>query len=213
MGVFSAEEACEIHVALLGDVIERAARASPTAALSVAWSETLSGACGACAAADPLPPGVAEETQSGGDLGERMALAIQAKLRAGHKRVVILGSDSPTLPADHLTGAFEALRRAEVVLGPAEDGGYYLIGMTRLHLEPFRGIRWGTRDVFPVTIRRLKESGVSFVEIGVWHDVDTPEDALRLWKDLLRMKERRASDLPQRTYRVLARLAPGRIAV
>lgn len=210
MPVFSAEEACEIHTALTGDVIERVAEAlSDAASVSVSWSEPGENA----AAISPLPPGVSEEVQQGGDLGERMALAFQSKLREGFRRVVILGSDVPTLPPDHLTGAFQALDKAEVVLGPTADGGYYLVGMSRLHLEIFLNVRWGTKDVLAVTKKRLKQKKASFVVLGPWHDVDTPEDVGRLWKELLHMKERRLGGIPQRTYRLLARLVPGRIPV
>jgi rSAM/selenodomain-associated transferase 1 len=205
---FSREEACAIHRALVGDVVERSARAlAGRAAVTLAWSEALPGSTGI----ESLPDGVTEELQSGNDLGERMALALQGKLRAGYKEVAVLGSDSPTLPADHLTGAFDALRNAEVVLGPADDGGYYLVGMSHLHLEIFRGIQWGTSGVLAATRQRLKKSGARYKEIGMWHDVDTVEDVGRLWKDLLRMKERQAADLPARTFKLLARLAPGRI--
>ena len=205
---FTPDEAREIHLALLGDVMERSARAlAGSAALILAWSEPAGGE----PAIVDLPAGFRIETQSGSDLGERMALSIQSAIRSGHRRVAILGSDTPTLPADHLTGAFDALRKAEVVVGPATDGGYYLIGMSKLHLELFRGVPWGTPDVMNVTRKRLKKSGISVVELGVWHDVDTPEDVARLWKDLIHMKDRRTAEIPMRTFRVLARLAPGRI--
>jgi uncharacterized protein len=205
---FSQEDACEIHRALVGDVVERSARClAGRASIYLAWSEALVGSPGI----EGPPAGVIEEVQSGNDLGERMALALQGKLRAGFKQAVILGSDSPTLPADHLIAAFDALRGAEVVLGPADDGGYYLVGMSHLHLEIFHGIQWGTSGVLAATRQRLKKSGTRYSELGMWHDVDTVADVGRLWKDLLRMKERQAADLPMRTFKTLSRLAPGRI--
>jgi len=207
--IFTPEEACEIQAAFLGDIAERAARAAPAGtAVSVAWSEP------PVAASSPigtLPPGVAVEIQQGKDPGERMALAIQTKLRAGHRRAVILRAGAPTLPADHVASAFEALRRAEVVVGPLSSGGCYLVGMSRLHLEIFLRVDWGAADVLKIARKRIKESGAPFAEIGPWHDVETPEDLGRLWKDLLHMREKRTGDLPQRTWHLLARLAPGRI--
>ncbi len=251
MPVFTPDEACEIHVALLGDVAERAQRAvGSMAAISLAWSEGVPGVkIGVSSPGQPagmveppptlaapavsgkayLPSGLAEKSHAGsdwanlipgaipfsvqprGDLGERMALVIQEKLRAGFKRVVILGSDAPTLPDDHLRAAFEHLRRKEVVIGSAEDGGYYLVGMTRLHPEIFMKIRWGTREVLAVTRKRLKQAGIVFEELGAWHDVDTPDDVSRLWKDLLKMKKSRPDEVPPRTWSVLSRLAPGRV--
>ncbi|MBI3448333.1 MAG: TIGR04282 family arsenosugar biosynthesis glycosyltransferase [Acidobacteria bacterium] len=204
---YSPDEACEIHRALVADVVERSARAvGGTADLFLAWSEPVA----AGAAVDAVPSGVVVEAQSSGDLGERMAFAMQGKLRAGYRRAVLLGSDSPTLPADHLLAAFDALREADVVLGPSDDGGYYLVGMSRLHVEIFRGIEWGSDGVLGATRARLKRSGTPYVDLGMWHDVDTPEDVARLFEDLRRMKARRAPDFPARTYATLTRLVPTR---
>ena len=204
---YSAEEACEIHRALVADVVERSARAvAGRADLFLAWSDPAA----AGSAADPLPSGVVVESQGPGDLGERMAFAMQGKLRAGYRRTVLLGSDSPTLPADHLLAAFDALREADVVLGPSDDGGYYLVGMSRLHVEIFRGIEWGSDGVLGATRARLKRSGTPYIDLGMWHDVDTPEDVARLYEDLRRMKARRAPDFPARTYATLTRLAASR---
>jgi hypothetical protein len=236
MPVLTAEEARDLHLALLGDVAERSLRAvGDRTEISVAWSEGRTpphsgsapaespgpapqpGGAGARAAApepgglDLLPRGLSFTSQPTGDLGERMALVIQDKIRSGFKRVVILGSDAPTLPDDHLGAAFDQLHRKEVVIGPAEDGGYYLVGMARFHPEIFMRIRWGTPEVLDVTRRRLARAGVAFAELGLWYDVDTPADAARLWKDLLKMRQRHPEEVPPRTWSVLSRLAPGRL--
>jgi rSAM/selenodomain-associated transferase 1 len=209
MPVFTAEEACQIHAALLGDVLERASRTlSATTTISLAWSEPPDPSC---LPVPSMPEGVPEHLQSGGDLGERMAMEFQARLREGHRKVVILGSDAPTLPGDHLISAFEALEKSEVVLGPTEDGGYYLLGMSHLHLGIFRNIQWGSDQVLSTTRQRLRKAGISFAELGAWHDVDTPEDVGRTWKEILKMKDRHREEIPQRTYALLARLVPGRI--
>lgn len=206
---FSEQEAAEIHAALVGDVIEEAVAAlSGRATVTLAWSEPGQKASDVIPSA---PAGIDEEVQPGGDLGERMALTIQGKLREGFQRVVILGSDAPTLPADHLTAAFEALDRSEVVLGPATDGGYYLVGMSRLHLEIFHHIQWGTPEVMAVTRRRLKDAGARFKELGPWRDVDTPEDLAHLWKEILHLKGTHQGRVPRRCYETLARLVPGRL--
>jgi len=206
--VFTPEEACEIHRALLGDVVERSIRSvGATASITLAWSEPPpAGSFGI-----DLPDTIAVEAQAQGDLGERMAFAVQSKMRAGFRRVVILGTDAPTLPGDHLAAAFAALREVEVVLGPAGDGGYYLVGLSKLRIEIFRDIRWGSPEVLAATHKRLRKLGVPYRDLGMWHDVDTPEDAARLWKEILRMKERRAPEIPARTWAILSRLAPGRL--
>lgn len=207
-GGFTPEEACEIHLALLGDVLEQADRTvRGLASVSLAWSEPP----GAAAPAGLVPHGVKVETQAGSDLGERMARAIQDKIRAGHKRVVVLGSDAPTLPADHLRAAFETLAGREVVIGPADDGGYYLVGMSRLHLEIFRDVPWGSEKVLAVTRKRLARAGTPHAELGVWHDVDTAEDLKRLWKEIVHLKDRKAPEIPRRTFGLLARLGPARL--
>lgn len=203
---YTPEEAAEIHRALLGDVVERSLRAAAGIAdVRLSWSESppedLPGLPGAA-----VPQGV----QPPGDLGERMARVIQEGLRAGRRGVVILGSDAPTLPGDHLAAAFQALDRREVVLGPAEDGGYYLIGMSRLHPGIFRDMNWGSGEVLKVTRHRLRQAGVAWEELGPWHDVDTAGDVARLWREMLHMKKSRPGEVPPRTWEVLARLAPGR---
>lgn len=206
--VYTPEEAAEIHGALLGDVVERSLRAlAGKAEVRLAWSEQPPQAV-----SREIDPGLRQEIQPPGSLGERMALTIQRALQAGHRRVAILGSDAPTLPGDHLVVAFEALGRRDVVLGPASDGGYYLIGMSRLHPEIFQNMSWGTGEVLKVTRRRLRQAGVGWEELGAWRDVDTPADVSRLWKELLRMRKSHPAEVPPRTWEVLARLAPGRAA-
>jgi rSAM/selenodomain-associated transferase 1 len=205
--VFSGKEACEIHAALLEDVVSRAWKAvGEVAEVRLAWGGSPDPAI---EGALQLPAGLIQETQPEGDLGMRMAMTIQSGLREGY-RTVVLGSDSPTLPPHHIESAFAALGDSEVVLGPAGDGGYYLVGMSRLRLEIFRNIKWGTADVMKVTRKRLKASGTRFAEIGTWHDVDTPEDVMNLWEELLRLQERHPQEVPEKTFAALSRLVPGR---
>ena len=208
-GVLTAAEACELHAALVEDVVDRAWRAAAgLATVSLAWSGTPEpGTEGALS----LPRGLGVDVQPEGDLGERMALTVQGKLKGGARAVVIMGSDAPTLPEDHIVSAFGSLREADVVIGPARDGGYYLIGMTRLHLDLFRGIRWGSPEVLPVTLRKIRKAGLRCTKLGEWSDVDTPDEVRRLWKEILRLKDTMPGRVPRRTYAVLARLAPGRL--
>src|SRR5262245_44953067 len=91
------------------------------------------------------------QAQAGGDLGERMTAFFEAGLaRAG--RVVLIGSDSPDLPVECVAKAFEALKDVEVVLGPAADGGYYLVGVAGSVPPIFTGIPWSTAQVWPQTV-------------------------------------------------------------
>ena len=109
--------------------------------------------------------------QSEGDLGSRMQ-AFFATALAGAERVVLIGSDSPDLPREYIAGAFDALETRDVVLGPAGDGGYYLLGAARRVPPLFDGIAWSSPQVWPQTIARLEAAGIAWHELPPWHDVD-----------------------------------------
>lgn len=126
---------------------------------------------------EPIP-------QATGDLGQRMSQFFARAFASGATRVLLTGSDSPTLPTSYVYEAFERLGEHDVVLGPTADGGYYLIGM-RLHLESaFSGIHWSTDRVFRQTRERLQKHGASVFELPLWYDVDEWEDLKRLSRDL-----------------------------
>jgi uncharacterized protein len=112
--------------------------------------------------------------QKGGDLGERMRQAFEDRFREGYEHVVIIGSDSPTLPAAYITQALQSEK--EVVIGPSTDGGYYLIGMKNKQTDIFRGVPWGTERVLSETLNVLKEQQAEAELLPVWYDVDLPED-------------------------------------
>lgn len=119
--------------------------------------------------------------QPAGDLGTRMQRFFDEHLCAAGDRVVVIGSDSPTLPQEYLDRAFDELARAsraqaECVVGPAADGGYYLIGMTGRVWPVFSGVPWSKSCVLDQTVARLVESGARLALLPVWYDVDTPGD-------------------------------------
>jgi rSAM/selenodomain-associated transferase 1 len=124
--------------------------------------------------------------QVGADLGERLANALGDHFELGYKRAVIMNSDGPTLPLACLEEAFSALDHADVVLGMGHDGGYYLIGMKRLHQELFEGIDWSTERVIPQTLAICRRQGLSVHELPEWYDVDVEADLERLKRDLAR---------------------------
>jgi rSAM/selenodomain-associated transferase 1 len=127
--------------------------------------------------------------QRDGDLGARMRHAIGTCLDDGSDRVVLIGSDLPGLPADHLTSAVAALASpADVVLGPSEDGGYYLVGVSRTRsaaaLEAlFEGVPWGTPEVLATTLAKVRAAGLCVALVAPWFDVDSPEDLARVCSD------------------------------
>lgn len=118
--------------------------------------------------------------QASGDLGARMHAAFVDVFARGVDRVVLIGSDLPTLPPEHLVAAMAALDRAPLVIGPADDGGYYLIGLREPHPELFEGVTWGSEDVLAQTMAITRRVGLSVEMTSAWHDVDAPEDLQRV---------------------------------
>ena len=112
--------------------------------------------------------------QQGKDLGDKMRQAFVDRFSDGYKKVVIIGSDSPSLPVSYINQALNSDK--DLMLGPSTDGGYYLIAMTGKVSEVFDGIAWGTEQVLDETLNRVKKAGVSLELLPVWYDVDFPED-------------------------------------
>jgi uncharacterized protein len=111
--------------------------------------------------------------QCEGDFGTRLSQAVVALLNDGHAGVILLNSDSPTLPVEILKLAITAVRSNDaVVLGPAIDGGYTLIGLSRPHLNVFADIPWSTSAVFERTVERAAEANVPVITLPKWYDVD-----------------------------------------
>jgi rSAM/selenodomain-associated transferase 1 len=124
--------------------------------------------------------GVSLYPQGEGDLGARMQRAFESAL-ARARRAILVGSDIPALTAHYLRDADQALVRGdEVVIGPAEDGGYALIGLLRCDPELFRGIPWGGPEVLAETRRRIAALSWRLSELPALWDVDRPEDLERL---------------------------------
>ena len=119
--------------------------------------------------------------QCGDGLGERMEHAFRETAVEGYEQMVIIGTDHPTLPTEFIMDAYEALSDVPAVcIGPATDGGYYLLGMSPLICGLFDGIVYSKPNVLSLTLVRARESGASVTQLPVWYDVDTPEDLRRL---------------------------------
>ncbi len=114
--------------------------------------------------------------QTGHDLGERMANAFREQFAAGAEKAVIIGSDCLAITEDHLHRAFQALDRADVVLGPATDGGYYLLGMSQLHLALFDGMPWSQPELRQRTEQVITQRGISFERLDELTDIDEWSD-------------------------------------
>ena len=123
-----------------------------------------------------LGEGMVYRQQGGGDLGERLARAFEESCREGGKATVVIGSDCPALGPAQLGKAFRALSEKRVVLGPATDGGYYLIGLTRQVPELFHGIEWGTGSVLAKSLGILAGLKIEPFLLEPLDDIDRPED-------------------------------------
>ncbi len=134
-----------------------------------------------------LPEGFSLIPQRGDGFGERLLCAAEDLLSCGFGSVCLIDSDSPTLPQSALREAVDALGRPgdRVVLGPAEDGGYYLIGLKKPHAAPFERITWSTATVLAETRERVAEAGLEYVELPTWYDVDDGATLRTLAAELL----------------------------
>lgn len=120
--------------------------------------------------------------QEGNDLGERMRSCFKRAFALGFHRVVLIGSDSPDLPSEYLKESFIGLQTQDAVLGPAVDGGYYLIGFrdTTFTTSAFEMIHWSTPSVFAETMVKIKKANRTVHLLPSWSDVDTVNDLRNL---------------------------------
>lgn len=146
---------------------------------------------------DLLPKEFRLLAQRGESLGDRLCNATEDLLKDGYDAVCLINSDSPTLPESVYVTAIESLSRAgdRVVLGAADDGGYYLIGLKRVHSNLFDRIAWSTAEVLAHTVERAAEIGLQIEMLPPWYDVDDAESLGRLCEELF-APERRDSAYP-----------------
>ena len=132
---------------------------------------------------DWLGPNLLFCPQGRGDLGIRLSRASRDSFRAGAGQVVIIGADCPNLSSTILATAFAKLAEHDLVVGPATDGGYYLIGLSTNQPGLFHNLPWGTNRVLPETLTMAEKSGLSFFLLEELCDVDRPEDLSQLLHD------------------------------
>ena len=123
-----------------------------------------------------FPQRIALKNQGNGDLGKRLCRAFAQAFGEDKGRVVIIGSDCPRLSPAAIINAFEALNKKDLVLGPATDGGYYLIGLSRLIKPLFVDIPWGTGQVLSRTLGIAQKNALTYLLLEPLSDVDRPED-------------------------------------
>src|SRR6266567_5923366 len=179
------EEAAQLNGSFLRDI---------TAAISAAATERI--ACGVAVYTPPdaeadyeniLPEEFFLVPQRGDRFGDRLIFAAKDLFKAGFASICLINSDSPTVPAENFSQAIELLRLSgdRVVLGPSDDGGYYLIGLKSLHRELFEQIDWSTERVLEQTRARAREIGLEVELLAHGYDVDDAASLRRLCKELL----------------------------
>ena len=136
---------------------------------------------------DILPADFSLLPQRGDEFGERLYFAVEDLFKCGFESVCLIDSDSPTVPAENFAEAVELLSTIEdrVVLGPSDDGGYYLIGVKKPHRHLFEQIDWSTERVLNQTIQRATEIGLEVKLLPTGYDVDDAASLRRLCNELL----------------------------
>ncbi len=127
--------------------------------------------------------------QGQGDLGKRLASGFEESFQSGYNKVIAIGSDCPQITSQDLQEALKSLDKYDCVLGPALDGGYYLIGLRVFHPVLFSNISWGGEFVLQQTITNIKQNGLSWTELRPLADIDRPEDLALWFQYQLKMKD------------------------
>ena len=166
----SPEFAQAVAEAMLGDTVERFRRLHTNRAIvyapleSEAYFKAMAGDGYACVPQTP------------GDLGARLKQFIDQQQLRGLDRIIIIGSDSPTLPVEYVEQAFGLLETNDVVIGPAVDGGFYLLGVGATEVPIFDGMPWSTAGVLDATVARLQTVSARLSLLPPWYDVDSADD-------------------------------------
>ena len=125
--------------------------------------------------------GFNHELQLEHSLGDRMSHAFALLFKKGHKHVIIIGTDCPDITPEIVEEAFRQLSSNDIVIGPAEDGGYYLLGMNRYHATLFQDIQWSSEVVYNQTIEKINDNNLSYYNLPELSDVDEEKDVPKDW--------------------------------
>lgn len=182
------EEAARLAACLFADTVSLALGSGAAVVVAYAPADgrpSLEGALRA-ASGEEMLGGLLWLEQRGDDLGERMEGVVGCAYAQGFGPLLLVGADSPTLPPSFLTRALEGLAggRADVALGPTEDGGYYAVGVREPAAGLFDSVEWSTPRAYAQTARNAARLGLRLLELPPWYDVDTPADLARLRAEL-----------------------------
>ena len=174
----SAAEAARLYTAFLRDTLRQVLRLDAEVRLYLAPPVPDGGL-------DAVPSGVSVHVQRGNGLGTRMEQAFRETLGDGYGRVLVMGSDHPTLPRSFLRRADQALQDSgSICIGPTEDGGFYLLGMSALYPQLFDDMSYSHPEVYADTLARAGRTEADVAVLPQWYDVDRPGDLERLLRDL-----------------------------
>ena len=204
----SPEQAATLYTAFLVDWCETLAKL-PDVDLIVAYTPT--------AARSDLQALIGDDAiyipQIGVDLGERLASATQWAAEHKYTKILLVGSDSPTLPISYISKALTLLDSRDIAIGPSTDGGYYLIGFSAETLDItvpriFEEIVWSTADVFQQTVAHIRSLKSTFGLLPPWYDIDTAEDLAFLQAHISAMRLAGETVSAVRTESLLTELLP-----
>ena len=172
----SPEDASSLYECMLQDTIDKIAGLSGIT-LFVCYQDDP----GADTYFRDIAPDIELFPQATGDLGRRMQQAFTQLFSRGFREIAIIGSDSPDLPPEIIHEVFTSLEddQTDIVFGPAEDGGYYLIAMCRLWRELFAGVSWSSETVLAESLEIARDSFLGVALLPQWYDVDRPEDLVK----------------------------------
>ncbi len=181
LGAVSANTAAELHKACLEDTLLLARRAGACDVFFFGAGDLSFFSVLRRRSSFPRFPAAARRVfaQRGPDLGARLEHGFRKMFRCGYRKVVVIGADTPWMGAARIRQAFRFLSKADVVLGPSADGGYYLLGLRRCVPQLFRGISWGTSRVLGQTLRAVSLAGASKKVLPLEFDLDRPADLIR----------------------------------
>jgi uncharacterized protein len=174
----TAEQAADLARSFAADAGAKAQRICKNTIIAFAGDKNL--------LARILPENLIWIEQAGADLGERMHNALGFAFQSGFSPLVVIGTDSPTLPPEYISTAIEILRekKSETVVGDTEDGGFYLLGLNQPNREIFQNVRWSAPETLAQTVRNIRKLNLHLTSMPVWYDVDTAEDLQRLQKEI-----------------------------
>ena len=138
------------------------------------------------------------------DIGDCLRQVFEALFQRGYSKVLAFNSDGPNTPKEYIHKAVHLLDKNDVVFGPSQDGGYYLVGLKQLYAEIFHGITWSTSRVLTDSLTRAGNENLRVALLPEWYDVDTPKDVKRLWEEVTHLPAGRLIH----TRRFFANLTP-----